>query len=110
MNPAIVTVNQTDDNRTNEASFTITNVSDTPLELAVVSQPPGYFTLNVPDKIESGKSADCRVKINAQYLSESFQKSLTFEFSDISKTRFTVPIVQKIIKGGKTAQAPASGH
>lgn len=107
LSPHIVAVNQTTAQQVNEATFEIMNVSDEDLDLTLVSQPPGYFTLDLPEKIESGKTAECRIKIDANHLDKAFQKSITFEFSDVSKSRFTLPIVQKVL-GQQSSTRPVS--
>lgn len=89
-----------------EMSFTITNVSDKDLTPTLVSWP--YHELEVvelPDKIEAGKSAEGHIKIREDKLSESFEKSFTIELNDESKTRFTVP-VKRTVKNPNSEQKP----
>ena len=90
-----------------EATFTLTNVSDQDLDIAIVSQPYHYFALDIPQKIAAGQAAECKLKVNPNKLGGSFEKSITLELSDPSKTRFTIPIVRRLI--GQKAAAPQAG-
>ena len=99
-----------------EATFTLNNVSDEDLGVSVVSQPLSYFMLDVPKTIPAGKSVECKLKVNPDKLSGAFEKSITLELSDPSKTRFTIPVVRRLI-GQKAAEAavktpktPQAGH
>ncbi len=103
ISPYKLVVSKVGDVNLEEASFTITNVSDEELDLSLVSQPPGYFQLDLPERIGAGEAAECNVSINRRYLADSFEKSLTFEFSDAAKSRFTLPIVRRFIKQKKAA-------
>ena len=89
-----------------EMSFTITNVSEQDLTPTLVSWPPSMLeVVELPKKIEAGKSAEGRIKIREDKLSESFEKSFTFELNDESKSRFTVPVKRKV-KNPRAEQPP----
>ncbi len=89
------------------AFFKITNVSDEDLDMKLVSAPYGYFQLDLPDVIKAGESVECKLMVNPEYLEKTFEKSLTFEFSDATKTRFSVPIVRRLIGQRKAVKSTA---
>lgn len=88
--------------------FTITNVSDTDIDLTVVSNCSGYFELDLPDKIASGESAKCKLKVYPEYLDQKFEKSFTIELGDVSKSRFTIPVQRRLIGGGAVKQSASA--
>ncbi len=75
--------------------------------MTLVSLPRGYFQLDLPDKIPAGQAAECNLKVNPEYLKNSFEKSLTLEFNDASKSRFSIPVVRRLI-GQKKTSKPAT--
>jgi hypothetical protein len=96
-----------------EAVFDITNVSDANLGLSVVGQPPGYFEVELPENIIPGESAECKLKVNPEFLEGAFEKSITIELTDNAKSRFTIPVVRRLIGAGakpKTSQSPKGGQ
>ena len=96
-----------------EAKFEMTNVSDAPLDVTLASQPPGYFQVDFPKTIKAGETAQCKLKVNPEYLGGPFEKSITFEFGDNAHSRFTIPVVRRFIGDAaqKSPQAtPGGGH
>ncbi|MEE9441843.1 MAG: DUF1573 domain-containing protein [candidate division Zixibacteria bacterium] len=91
-----------------EAKFTVTNVSDEDLDLKIVSEPYGYLQIDLPDEVKAGETAECKIKVNEDHLNQSFEKSITLELNDPTKTRFSIPIIRRLI-GGKKAQASNAG-
>ncbi len=80
-----------------EMTFTLTNVSDQTLSPRLVAFPNSYLEfVELPAKIEAGKTAEGRVKIRPDMLGESFQKSFTLELDDQAKSRFTVPVKRTV--------------
>lgn len=92
----------------NEMYFTVNNVSDQDLNMTLVSKPFGYFDLNIPDKIPAGKTVECYLKVNPEHLAEAFEKSLTFEFDDPTRTRITIPVVRRLIGPQKQPESVTS--
>ncbi|MEZ5359185.1 MAG: DUF1573 domain-containing protein [Candidatus Zixiibacteriota bacterium] len=86
-----------------EADFTIENVSDKAISVKVVSSPNGYFKIDLPDKIDPGQKADCKLTIDKSFLENAFEKSVTFEFDDENHTRFSLPIIRRLI-GAESAK------
>ena len=76
--------------------FTITNVSDQDLYLSMVADLPGLADIELPEKIDAGKSASGHIRLHADKLEEEFEKSFTFETSGEFKQRFTVPVKRKV--------------
>ena len=90
-------VSKADTIEIDEAKFTIQNVSDQDLGIDVASEPYGYFQLTLPKTIKAGQTAECKLKVNREYLAEPFEKSVTLELTDAGKTRFTIPVVRRFI-------------
>jgi len=100
-----------------EKEFEIVNVSDEDLRLTLVSWPREYCEVKLPKSIGRGKTGKGEIRLKEKGLEEPFEKSLTFELSDESKTRFTVPIKRSVrvsaATDGKTVRKAASrkaGH
>jgi hypothetical protein len=89
-----------------ESEFAITNVSDEDMKINIVSEPFGYLNLDIPKVVKAGETVDCMLKVNPEYLDEAWQKSITLELGDAGKTRFTIPVIRKII--GNTNKSAAS--
>ncbi len=79
-----------------EAEFTITNVSDQELELALAADLPEYAEIELPESIGPGDSETARVTLKEEAHDESFEKSFTIEVSDEIKSRFTIPIKRTV--------------
>lgn len=109
-------VSKADTIEIDEASFTIQNVSDQPLGIDVAGAPQGYFQLTLPKTLKAGETAECKLKVNAAHLAEPFEKSVTLELTDASKTRFTIPVIRRFIGGTRPAASAsqaagtAGGH
>ena len=86
------------------ASFTITNTSDQDIQVKIISAPSGYFTLNIPETIKIGETAECSLKVNPDYLDIPFEKSITFEANNPKNTRFTLPVIRRLIGQSKTTK------
>ena len=80
-----------------ESKFNVTNVFDEELKIKIVSQPPGYFDIKIPEAVKAGATAECMLKVNPEYLAGAFEKSVTIELSDKAQTRFTIPVVRRLI-------------
>ncbi len=94
-------------------TYEITNVSDQDLDLALVDTPAGMFKVNLPKRIKAGQTEKGTVEVLGEYVSKEFEKSVTVEFSDAAKTRFTIPVKRTIrIPGAaaSTGTTTPSGH
>ncbi len=96
INPSKILLDKGGTVKENGSEFTIANVSDEDLEIQVAYKPYGYFDIDIPKTIKSGKTAKCRIKAGDDFLKKSFEKSITFELNDAAKSRFTLPISQRI--------------
>ena len=85
--------------------FTITNVSDSTVSLTLVAGLPGTFDVELPEKIEAGKSASGKLTLTAEALETKFEKSFTIQVDDEKKSRFTVPVKRSIKKPTAASQA-----
>lgn len=94
--------------------YTITNVSDKPITMALVSS-PSILTIDVPPSVDPGKSVDGLVTINPDALETEFEKSFTIELDGSPAHRFTIPVKRSLHFPGDTTavSAPsksAGGH
>jgi hypothetical protein len=96
INPSKILLDEGGTVKEDGSEFTIANISDEDLEIQVVYKPHGYFDIDIPGAIKSGKTAKCRIKAADDFLEKSFEKSITFELNDTAKSRFTLPISQRI--------------
>ena len=87
--------------------FTIRNVSDTKLELKLVSHAYDFFEVELPKSIAAGASAKGKLKLLPSMLEKSFEKSFTIEVSDTNKSRFTVPVKRSL---KDASQAATTNH
>jgi len=94
--PYKIDMSQFSDKVIDEAEFTINNVSEQVLDISMIAYAKDYFSVEFPDKIQPGKSASGKIKINKDYLAKSFDKSFTFELNDQQTSRFTVPVKRTI--------------
>nr|MBN2278736.1 DUF1573 domain-containing protein [candidate division Zixibacteria bacterium] len=89
-------ISQFDDKERKSLDFTITNVSDEPLEVKLVDIAPGMFKVDLPKKIGPGESKKGEIEILKAYIDQEFEKSMTIELNDRVKSRFTIPIKRSI--------------
>lgn len=107
--PYKVDLSQFSEKVRDEMKFTISNVSEEDLDISLISWASAYFTVDMPDKVEAGKTAEAVVKLTDAAIEQDFEKSLTIELSDKSKSRFTVP-VKRTIRTRPGTQTSATGH
>ncbi len=99
ISPYKLDLSQFTDKVRDEIKFTISNVSDDDLHPKLVYSPDGYFDLELPKIIAPGSKAEAILKINADKLGESFEKSITFSVDDENNSRFTIP-VKRVVRSG----------
>jgi len=87
--------------------FTITNVSDKPLDLSLVSWPRGMVTVDLPRSVGAKKSVQASVKLTEAAAGQNFEKCVTFQMSDEAKTRFTIPVTRVVQLPNMPTQSPA---
>ena len=74
------------------ASFKITNVSDRDLNVKVVAGPDEYGTVTMPETIRAGETVEVPFQLKEGSIRRSFESSFTFELSDDSHSRYTIPV------------------
>jgi len=89
-----------------EARFTIRNVSDEALSLDMVASRDRLFSVELPETIAPGQEAEAVVRLTAEGASADFEKSFTFEVSDATTTRYTVPVVRETNSGPGAVSGP----
>ena len=109
MNPYKLDMLQLGDKVRDELSFNITNISEDKVSLSIVSQPLGFFEIELPESISAGKTAKGKIKLLSDSLEKNFEKSFTIELDDEKTTRYTIPVKRSIRKSGGQAKAPQSG-
>lgn len=107
--PYKLDLSQIGDKVRDEIKFTIRNVSDQELSLKMVSGRPDLFTVTLPDKIGANESGEGVLTLTEEGIAGDFEKSFTFELSDETTTRFTVP-VKRTIRQPATAGQPVKGY
>lgn len=83
-------------------SFAVRNVSDRELTLNLLAGPLDMMEIDLPQSVGPGETVEGEVRLHADVLDISFDKSFTFELNDDDTTRFTVPVT-------RTIHTPASG-
>jgi hypothetical protein len=76
--------------------FTIMNASHQSLTPRLVSAPRSLLSVSLPELVPSGESRQAVVKIKSAGLKQTFEKSITIEFDDEAKSRFTIPIAYRL--------------
>lgn len=93
-----------------EIKFTIQNVSEQDLDLNVVAGRPEFFTIEFPESVAAGKTAEGILTLTPDAIEQEFEKSFTFQVSDETGTRFTVPVKRKIRKPAAETPTAAKGY
>ncbi len=114
MQPYRISVSRAGKIEIDEGKTKITNLSDQDLQVAVIDTPPGYFTIDAPKVVKKGATGELKLKVDKAHLDESFEKSITLEFNDTAKSRFTIPVIRRLIgqpdapTANQTPQTPAA--
>ena len=103
--PYKLDISQFGDRVRDKMKFTITNVSDEDVSLELVSGLPGLASIDLPDKIEAGRSARGEITLNPDVLEDEFEKSFTFEVGKEDGVRFTVPVKRSVKKPAASGDA-----
>jgi hypothetical protein len=72
------------------------------LTLNLLAGPLDMMEIDLPQSVGPGETVEGEVRLHADVLDISFDKSFTFELNDDDTTRFTVPVT-------RTIHTPASG-
>lgn len=103
--PYKLDISQFSEKKRDTMRFSITNVSDKPINLSLVYSANEYFDLKLPKSVKPHEIVYGTIKLKPAVLGESFEKSFTFEVNDEQKNRYTVP-VKRSLKA--TTAAPAA--
>lgn len=106
IHPYKLDVSQFGSKTRDEMTFTIENRSGTPVNLTLVDRPEGLFTLELPETIAAGASAEGKLRVNDDALAKTFEKSFTIQLNDIEHSRFTIPVKREL--HGTATITPAS--
>jgi len=96
INPSRILLDEGGTVKEDGSEFTIANVSDEDLEIQVAYKPYGYFDIDVPETVKSGKIVKCRIKAADDFVKKSFEKSITLELNDAANSRFTFVVSQRV--------------
>ena len=108
--PYKLDLSQFSDKVISEKKFTITNVSEEKLDLALISLPEELFEVRLPKSVGPGRKVTGRLKLRKEAYDDSFEKSFTFEVrnkKDKGTSRFTVP-VKRSLNLPQQATSPAT--
>lgn len=100
--PCKIDISQFADEIIDRKTFAIRNVSDRELTLTLLAGPTDLMEIDLPQSVGPGETVEGEVRLHADVLDMSFDKSFTFELNDDDTTRFTVPV-------SRTIRTPASG-
>jgi hypothetical protein len=81
-----------------QLKFSISNVSEQPVSINLISSANDLMTVTVPKQVAAGKTAQGRVKLSASALTQSFETSFTLQLDDSTATRFTIPLKRTVQK------------
>ncbi len=88
-----------------QMKFTISNVSDSAINLTTVSWPRQFLTVTLPKTVLAGKSVEGLIKLTPDAIKKEFEKSITIQLSDAKSSRFTIPVKRALRLPGDTTQA-----
>lgn len=95
--PYKVDVSQFSEKPRRKAKFSITNISDTDLELKLIDDNNKKFKVDLPGKIKAGETAEGMIDVYEEYVDDEFDQSITFELNDANRSRYSLP-VRRIIR------------
>lgn len=107
--PYKLDISQYADHVRDRIDFEIKNVSDQDLDLQLIAFPSDLVTVDLPSKVAAGQTASGTVTLKPDALDKHFERSFTFQVSDETGSRFTVPMIRKIEKPRKSAQRVETG-
>lgn len=80
----------------NSLEFAINNLSASDLDVKLVDMPYNMFKISLPKKVKAGKSEKGKIELLGDQLKNEFEKSITLEFGDSTKTRYTIPVKRTV--------------
>ncbi|GEM_PF-2352964 len=85
-------------------TFEMTNVSENEVTVSLIDYPSQIIDVKLPERIGAGKTEKGELDLKDEFIDKEFEKSLTLEFGDPQKSRFTIPVKRVI----RTPSEPAS--
>ncbi|MCB2229214.1 hypothetical protein KQH82_00765 [bacterium] len=107
--PYKLDLSQFGDDVRDQVKFTISNVSEEDLAVTLQSSKKDYFTVDLPKVVKAGQTAEGTLTLTDMGTKISFAKSFTFQLSDMTGSRFTVPVKRTMRTPGVQA-TPAKGY
>jgi hypothetical protein len=97
-------ISQFGDKPRTKLTFEMTNVSDNEVAVSLIDFPQDIVDIKLPNKIGAGKTEKGELILKDAYADKEFEKSVTLEFNDPQKSRFSIPLKRVI----RTPSEPAS--
>jgi Protein of unknown function (DUF1573) len=93
--PAKLDVSQFREKPRRKATFVIINNTDADLEITKILGSPKYFKLTLPASVKAHGKAEGSIEVVESMISRDFESAFTFETSDDSHTRYTIPVMRQ---------------
>jgi hypothetical protein len=110
VSPFVIDLGSSEPRASDWIAFTIANVSESDLEIALIERPEGCFDLELPRRVQAGGKAVGRLKLDDESSERSFEKSITIELNDELRTRFTIPVIRSLTGPGRASKGRAAGN
>jgi Protein of unknown function (DUF1573) len=107
--PARLDVSQFREKPRRKATFEIINNTDADLEITKILGSPKYFKLTLPTSVKARSKAEGSIEVVESMIPKDFESAFTFETSDDSHTRYTIPVMRqyRVKDNAGTSQASA---
>jgi len=94
--PVKIDVSQFGKEPRTSAEFMIHNISDEDLKIDLIDIREDIFDIDLPRKVKSNDSAVAVISVKDDFVDQNFEQSVTIEFSDEARSRFTLPITRTV--------------
>jgi hypothetical protein len=85
-----------------EVIFSLTNESDTDVQIKPIEWARHLFDIEIPEVIKAGETKQGKIILFADTYMKSISKSITFELDDKNKTRYSLPVLKQTFFKRKT--------
>lgn len=92
--PVHVDVSQFSVKPRRKSVITLTNHSDSDLEISLVDTTAKSFDVTIPQVIKAGGSVEGTIIVKKDRIPRSFAESFAFELNDDGRSRYSVPVVR----------------
>jgi hypothetical protein len=108
--PSRLDVSQFREKPRRKATFTIINTTAEDLDITKILGAPKYFKLTLPASVKAHAKAEGSVEVVDAMITKDFESAFTFEISDDSHTRYTIPVTRQYrVKDNSGVSAASSG-